>query len=315
MSWFSTWKRKSSQIDAGDATDTSHIRASVAPPQPVEKILQGRRSRQEVPYALPRDPSEINRQDLQHYLIKQALKTNFVAPLSARRTTSILDVGCGTGRWVLEMGAAFPMAHVTGLDMEMPCVASEPHETNCSFIKGNVLQRLPFPDNTFTYVHQRFLASAILIDMWPQVLAELVRVTAPGGWIELVEILHRVEPMWAAGRHISGWVEQFYEMQGIYPGIGEGLVILVDNASLLTEKNVYYHDLPVGAWGGQAGALLAQNHLSAYAEVKPAYVEQLQIDPVAFDFMLDTVPKEWENAQAHSRCYLAIAQKTTPARS
>ena len=52
---------------------------------------------------MPRDLEETNRLDFQHYLLRQALQRNFVAPIGGD-PRDILDVGTGTGagraRWL-----------------------------------------------------------------------------------------------------------------------------------------------------------------------------------------------------------------------
>ena len=67
-------------------------------------------------YLLPKDSTEINRLDFQHYLLRQALKGNYLAPI--RDPGYILDVGAGTGRWGREMAMCFPASHVMGIDLE-----------------------------------------------------------------------------------------------------------------------------------------------------------------------------------------------------
>ena len=296
MPWFPFWKKKKTVTNV----DTS---------QSIAVLLNGRRYRQDVPYVLPKDLGEISRLDFQHYLIKQAIKVNYVAPLAAQPPRSILDVGCGTGRWVREMGAEFPQTQVTGIDLEVLFTPKETPPANCQFVLGNVLKGLPFADNTFSFVHQRFLASAIPADDWPQLLSELARVTEPGGWIELTEMIHRVEPMQAAGQQIAGWIEQFCATRGIYPPIGEDFATLLQDVLSLTDKQVYFHELPVGEWGGQDGKSLAKSHLTAYAAIKPIYVKDLHIDPSAFDQAINAIGSEWEESHAHSRCYFALARK------
>jgi ubiquinone/menaquinone biosynthesis C-methylase UbiE len=296
MPWFPFWKKKKPDTSAGSE-------------QSIEVLLNGRRYRQDVPYVLPKDLGEVNRLDFQHYLVRQALKINYVAPLTAKPPGKILDVGCGTGRWAREVSIEFPHAYVTGIDIEMPHLATETNPTNCHYVQGNVLKGLPFTDNTFDFVHQRFLASAIPADKWPALIKELVRVTAPGGWIELTEMLHRVEPMQAAGQQMARWIEQFCTARNIYPAIGESLGTLLEDETSLTDKQIYFHDLPVGEWGGRDGKLLAQSHLTAYAAIKPIYVKELHVEPAAFDWVIDKIGNEWEESHAHSRCYFSLSRK------
>jgi tRNA G46 methylase TrmB len=74
----------------------------------------GGRRRPQVPYLLPKDVLETQRRDFQFYLICSILHGNHASPLRSD-VASILDVGCGTGRWVVEMARTFPGAQVMGL--------------------------------------------------------------------------------------------------------------------------------------------------------------------------------------------------------
>src|SRR5438270_11027482 len=67
----------------------------------------GRRHLPQVPYLLPKDVLETQRLDFQFYLIRSILHGNHASPLRGD-VASILDVGCGTGRWVTEMVCSFP---------------------------------------------------------------------------------------------------------------------------------------------------------------------------------------------------------------
>jgi tRNA G46 methylase TrmB len=67
---------------------------------------------------LPSDDAEINRLDFQHYMLRYALRGNYLAPLT--RPRGILDVGSGTGRWAMEMAAQYPEASVVGVDITSP---------------------------------------------------------------------------------------------------------------------------------------------------------------------------------------------------
>jgi hypothetical protein len=140
-------------------------------------------------YLFPRHPAEIDRLDVQHYALREALGTNHRAPIDAPRR--ILDTGCGTGQWGFELCAEFPRAHVVGLDL-VPGKADRP--ARYAFVKGNLLQGLPFRDDQFDFVHQRFLVAGVPLASWPAVVADLVRTLSPGGWIELVEARLVLEP-------------------------------------------------------------------------------------------------------------------------
>jgi ubiquinone/menaquinone biosynthesis C-methylase UbiE len=190
-------RRKSPQAEVSASGDT------------LRRRFFGREYTPGVPYALPSDLGEMNRLDFQHFVLRQAFKGNYAAPL--RKPSRILDVGSGTGRWAKELAALFPSATVTGIDIKNPAsdeqnaVSAAPgtHLASYQFIHGNILEGLPFPDASFDFVHQRLLFFAIPTDRWQFVLNELARVTRPGGWVEVVEGRYGYEPMGPAAQQIA----------------------------------------------------------------------------------------------------------------
>ncbi|HEX6122001.1 MAG TPA: class I SAM-dependent methyltransferase [Ktedonobacterales bacterium] len=231
-------------------------------------LMHGRERVIGVPYALPADLEEINRLDFQHYLLRHAFQGNYAAPIA--NPQSILDVGTGTGRWAIEMAQIFPSANVIGLDVKPPAVderaqnnqGPDPRPANYAFAPGNVLEGLPFADGTFDFVHQRLLFSAIPHDRWPWVVAELARVTRPGGWVELVETLGFIN----GGPHIEqirAWMGQFSARRGVDGRDGSRVEEFLRGAGLsnVVSRRV---DLPTGAYGGRIGALLATDCISVF---------------------------------------------------
>src|SRR6185437_6275413 len=92
MSWLMFWRRR----DEPGAVSPHHMAHGglVAPDR--------------VPFALPKNIRETYRLDQQHYFLRRDLPGNHAAPLS--RPGAILDIGCGTGRWAMELAAEFPHA-------------------------------------------------------------------------------------------------------------------------------------------------------------------------------------------------------------
>ena len=136
----------------------------------------------DVPYLLPRHASEVDRLDVQHFALRETLGANYLAPIEPPRLA--LDVGCGTGQWAFDLCRAHPGALVVGLDL----VPSKPLQPpGYRWVKANLLHGLPFVDDRFDFVFQRLLVVGVPVASWPDVVAELVRVTRPGGWVELVE--------------------------------------------------------------------------------------------------------------------------------
>ncbi|KAI9268925.1 S-adenosyl-L-methionine-dependent methyltransferase [Phascolomyces articulosus] len=155
-------------------------------------------------YCLPRDEEEQDRLNSEHFAIK-ALFSNNILPYVEQQlpdNANILDIGCGSGSWVMEMAIEHPNAHVTGLDMaDMFPTAIRPE--NVTFQLTNIIDGLPYDDNTFDFVHMRQLVVGLRATEWPNVIAEIFRVLKPGGLVQLVEsdfTVHRGQDPWIASK-------------------------------------------------------------------------------------------------------------------
>jgi len=236
------------------------------------RLIGGRRYVRGSPYLLPKDDAEIHRLDFQHYMLRYALRSNYLAPIGQPR--DILDVGTGTGRWAIEMALAFPAANVVGVDLVTPAADAEAEKRagldirpeNYTFVTANILERLPFPGMSFDFVHQRLLVGAIPAVRWPDDIAEMVRVTRPGGWVELVE----AAPPPGGGpalQALSTWLVQACEKRGLDAVVGPRIGEMLQAAGL---QNVRYQeaDLPIGRYGDRLGTLTETNLISFYTSIR-----------------------------------------------
>lgn len=297
MSWLRFWRQKGSSgtAQSADGVDRRH--------------LDDRKRLTEAPYVLPSDDKEINRLDFQHYMLRYTLRGNFAAPIQQPR--SILDVGSGTGRWAHEMAALFPDANVVGTDIAAPSqeiveqngVRSE----NYAFVSGNILERLPFGDGAFDYTHMRLLLFAIPEARWPDVTRELVRVTKPGGWIEMVETGPQQNGGPAMDQIVS-WVTQASLRRGINPLVGPriGEYLTAGGAGNVVSRNVA---LPVGAYGGRVGRLAETDVLGVLAGVKGLVASQGFATPEMYDQAVQSARADLNRFQCALPFYIAYGQR------
>jgi ubiquinone/menaquinone biosynthesis C-methylase UbiE len=291
MSWLTFWRRKP---DAGER----QARAEQT------RLFGGRKFTRGVPYILPSDGEEINRLDFQHYMLRYALKGNFAAPVSQPR--DILDVACGTGRWCVEMAALFPDANVIGLDITPLSEGGAARPDNFAFVQGNMLEGLPFPDNSFDFVHQRLVIVALPTEQWLRQVQELLRVTRPGGWVELVE-----------GDLLPGG-PGLQTLNALGVRLSEKRGMSFSNASRLdeylrlagarrVERRVV--QLPVGKRTGRLGAMAETDYLAILSSVRGFLISQGAITEERHTQAFAQAQAELASGRLTWPFYIAYAQK------
>ncbi|WP_052889240.1 class I SAM-dependent methyltransferase [Thermogemmatispora carboxidivorans] len=273
--------------------------------------LQGsRRYLQEQPYLLPKDLGEVNRLDFQHYVLRSLMRGNYLAPIKQPRR--ILDVGCGTGQWAIELAQEFPEAAVVGLDVEQTKVSSSP-PANYRFVKGDVLEGLPFDSNWFDFVHQRFLLAAVPLAAWPGVVQELARVTAPGGWIELVEFSIHVSNFVPAGPATERFLELAGQLTALRGLDSEGEVMrsldrYLEEAGLLQVKSQRIQ-VPLGDWGGRLGSLLSLDARETWKAISVPIAARFQLAEQEVRSLIERAGQEWNELQTKWSFAIAYGQK------
>ena len=217
--------------------------------------------------ALPHDVRESQRLDFQHYIFRQVLGGLHTAPLSD--PLAVLDIGCGTGRWAREMALKFPHTQVVGLDVRTPRPVHVLPAAGCfTFIEHDVNSPLPFDDESFDYVHIQLMYSSVSASRWPGLLAEVLRITRRGGWVESVESSLPTMAGPALTRMINWWYE-LAEYQGIDVQIALHLPRLMRMTGLcsVTHRGL---DVPAGDRAGRAGSLMATDGVAIMDRLRPA---------------------------------------------
>lgn len=303
MGIFGRIRRRTTHLpDGGSSWERTGTPADTSLP-----VSSGRRHLSQVPYLLPKDVLETQRLDFQFYLIRSILHGNSASPLRSD-LTSILDVGCGTGRWVIEMARTFPGAQVVGLDIEPPPQSVQALPSNARFMQANVLDRLPFADRSFDFTHQRLLVLAIPAAQWPLVVGELVRVTRPGGYLELLEGGDLSLNAGPATQRFLAWWREASRARGFDTSLMERLGRLLLDAHL-RDVQMRIKQVPVGKWGGHTGALLEKNILAGFPALKPLLCSQLSLSPQEFDTTLAELATEGDRYQTSYQYYLAYGQR------
>ncbi len=261
------WFRRAPQQDEGEA----------ATPRRRWAWLGGRRVLNESLYVMPKDKVEGDRLDLQHHLLKVALGRNYYPRL--RQPRAILDVACGTGIWGREMAQEFKQAEVIGFDIDRtPMEASLARlgpggqfPANFRFLEANALQPFPFKDEHFDFTHARFQGAFVPIARWPDLVAEMVRVTRRGSYVECVE-LETVESPSPALSALKKAGKQLMDGRGLhqYPGAYLADYLRQAGLSQIQERRVV---LGVGRQGNRQQRLLSTDMISIFTNLQPIMVK------------------------------------------
>jgi ubiquinone/menaquinone biosynthesis C-methylase UbiE len=112
------------------------------------------------------------------------------------RFDSVLDIGCGTASWLLDLARIYPhISRLVGVDINAKVLdyaraqARELQvEDRVEFHQMDVLSRVEFPDESFDLVNERQGINWLHTEDWPVLLQECQRVAKPGGIIRVTEI-------------------------------------------------------------------------------------------------------------------------------
>ena len=111
------------------------------------------------------------------------------------RFQRVLDVGCGTGDWLIALAQQIPTSSLlVGAEVSRRMVEYARNHAQevgvadrVEFHVMDALRMLEFPRKYFDLVNQRFAASYLRTWDWPGLLQEYQRVTKPGGIIRITE--------------------------------------------------------------------------------------------------------------------------------
>ncbi|KAI9499484.1 S-adenosyl-L-methionine-dependent methyltransferase [Zychaea mexicana] len=117
-------------------------------------------------YWFPNDDEEMDRLIGQHFALKTFLEGNVVAkgipliPTPFDEGAKVLDLACGPGTWIMDFATENPNAQCVGVDM-VDVFPKEIRPTNVEFKVANVMEGLPYPDNSFDLVYPGGCAQSV----------------------------------------------------------------------------------------------------------------------------------------------------------
>lgn len=122
-----------------------------------------------------------------------------------RNNAQVLDVGCGTGRWLRRLGQRNISA--VGIDQSVGMLRlARERATHSPLLAGDV-QHLPFRDESFDCVIGITVVQHIPPEQQERALREMIRVLRGGGYLILFELIQGQGPH-VFSRKPTNWISQ-----------------------------------------------------------------------------------------------------------
>ncbi|KAF5572427.1 methyltransferase [Fusarium pseudoanthophilum] len=233
-------------------TDAESSTASVSSSILHYRSIQGRTFHSDkfvTEYSFPNDEQQLESVDISHHYLTVLLDGQlYLAPIG-ENVQKALDVGTGSGIWAIDFADQFPQAEVTATDLSPTQPKWVP--PNVRFEIDDATETWTWKDNTFDFVHMRYLFGAI--QDWTALYQQAYRVCTPGGWVESVEadIHFRSDDGTAEEQEVYKLCNKLYEEGG--KAIGRTFFVHelqptgMEEAGFVDIKTVDYK-IPIGDW-------------------------------------------------------------------
>ncbi|GBB92125.1 hypothetical protein RclHR1_01970007 [Rhizophagus clarus] len=221
----------------------------------------------ELKYHIQNNYEAIDRAHMFHFFQRYLFQSDFSSPIEERMKRDkckVLDIGCGPGTWLLDLANKYENSLFYGIDNN----STYPNEIkpgNLNFIKADMFDRLPFPDNEFDFVHQGLMLFIVKPYQLNSIISEMIRVTKPGGYIELLEpcnefrrtgpILRRIYEA-----HTSYCLEREINMK-IFSNI-DNIIKSNQNTPIVYKDEKFY---VLGPNGGKIGMVFQDIYIGFYS--------------------------------------------------
>ncbi|KAJ3089909.1 hypothetical protein HK100_007620 [Physocladia obscura] len=251
-------------------------------------------------YVLPADADEQTRLNVQHFIFRAAFEqlsywavsflfTDIICPavrtlLLESRRPKILDVGCASGFWLRCVKRDFQFAECYGVD-----------------ILSSNTQNLDVEDSTFDFVHQRAVGLGIPSSQSVSVLKELMRVTKPGGWIELVEL---DSVLYNPGPFSTMFIASLYDSlqeRGLNSLNATDLTWCVQQVAknTMNQETITRH-IPVG-WGSELGRLNGANVKAFMLGMEDWLHKTMQLSREEYRNLVEDCSMEWADQKTFAQ--------------
>ncbi|CAG8606250.1 1702_t:CDS:2 [Ambispora gerdemannii] len=134
---------------------------------------------------------EIDRMQRAHFTLQHLFRNNFSCPMeeTLKMGGRVLDGGCGSGAWLLDMAMHYPNSHFFGVDIA-EIYPSQIKLANVKFHQCDLMQleQLGFEKNSFHMMQIKNMQLVLDVKDYAQIVEKMLKLLKPGGYFELSEV-------------------------------------------------------------------------------------------------------------------------------
>ncbi|RHZ88655.1 hypothetical protein Glove_21g329 [Diversispora epigaea] len=250
-------------------------------------------------YMLPVKFDEILK--INHFIAKTVFEENFSAPIKDLLINGcrVLDVGCGTGTWILDISSDYIQSSFVGLDISL-MFPSQIKPNNADFIVADARNELPFESNYFDYIHLGDMGYCFTeYEFDHVVIPECIRILKPGGWFEFQETRRFINNAGPCSEKLLSLGEKLLKK----------LEIDLKKIPNMTNIKEVVKPIPLGSWGGKIGEEFAESFLTAlpYFAEQSARANNYPLEEI--NELINNIPLEISEYKSFFDCIRTFGQK------
>jgi len=269
--------------------------------------------------------NELFRLAIQDQMITQKMGGIFPEQEQPESIQHVLDIGCGTGNWIIEAAQTYPTMSLVGIDISPRMIeyaqkiaSTQSISSRVKFQVMDALNALEFPAETFDLVNIRLGSSFMRTWDWPRLITEMLRVTRPGGTIRIME--SGVISDNRRGEHIhlhKMFIHSLFQAGHLFEDESTGLIqrlpeLLKQNGG----QNVQTKDYElVYQAGTEAGEIYYENFMHLFHMLRP-FLEKWGSAPEEYDALYREALSEIRHpkfcAQWHFLCTWGTKRAPNP---
>ncbi|CAG8601615.1 8776_t:CDS:2 [Ambispora leptoticha] len=276
------------------------------------RLIHGRRyhNLSDSMYFMANDDEEAYRLNRYHDAMKDIWRGLFNSPVEEklRKGAHVIDIGCGSGIWILDMAQQYPNSMFVGIDIS-PILPTENLPSNVRFFQHNMLDGLPFEDSSFDFVHEKFMTTAFTETQWEEkVIPEMIRLARPDGWIEVIEA-DIFTSDGSVTMRVAKAIHDFMISKGLNPIIGKEIPRIFKNTNAFLEIRDQLKIVDFGKKHGKSAEETLKFYIGGLKSSKGFLANSMNVMPEHFDALIETVSIEAERYSTYFNQYRICAHK------